>query len=321
MNVRPADVIALEGNAAKNEVRNEIIAQLIERRDRLDEAFGREPADLCCLTLPGITFLFEQSLTTLYQHAYGGKVKLDCCEISPSRFAIASRRVPLNCELYLKPFEKMPAGAYDMLWADYCSTPTADQIDSAVLKAATTAKGSTFLYITVCLHHRVGGSETLCRNVRSRYRDPHKAVLNRVEFMLNKHAQRWRKIYDVRYAGGRNGSTGMLTVGYSVNPYGNRILATPIIADRRTAAGYRAFKRVQPRKKSRRRAIKKQVSDETKRILFFLKVRLTTQEVTPKEALEDDEWRIEMIRDMVDRIGCTSQKARRITSCYLRNAA
>jgi hypothetical protein len=240
--VRARDVIALEGNVAKNEVRNEIIAQVLERRDQLDELYEVEATPLWGLTLPGTTFIFEQSLTTMYQHDYDGLAAFTCYERSPSVFARAARRVPLNCDLRLGSLADAPTAGYSLVWADYCCTPSLEAIDVAL--AAATLRNA-FVYITFCIHHRIGGADAIRKALHVRNTDPRDAVIAAVERALRRSdVKTFRRIYDVRYAGGRRGSTGMYTIGYSIRPYRSVRLATPIIADRRVGAGWRRYRQV-----------------------------------------------------------------------------
>jgi hypothetical protein len=192
-----------------------------------------------CLTLPGTNFVFESTLLSSLRY-WQGKTpdcKIDCFEIDQERFDMANRKVPHGCSLQHKNCTDGLAGKYDLLWLDLCCTilSVLPWISKFVKKLRIAQDGKPCLfYMTVCMsridYHKLGWQlgHPGCK--------PRRIVEREIEKRFKLRSVPFSKVYSVYYAGGQRGTTGMLTIGYVLNP----TAATPLpklIQEDRTSQG------------------------------------------------------------------------------------
>ena len=317
MKPRPIDIIALEGNANKNEIRNEIGLQILEWRDAVSRTRNLETLDTHVVTLPGVNFVFEQTLTTLYRYAYAGNIAFTCFEHSVACYQQAARHVPYNCTLHLSKLSSIVdlVDDCDVLWADYCGAPQLNMINP-IIDYMSRSGSSRLVYFTFCIHPRNGGREKMLRAIRrvSSSLDTQNALCSVIEARFD-HAEvrNFHKIYDVSYAGGKgHGNTLMYVIGYCINPYRRRHHVTPIVENRIGTAKKRCRNMLTGKKSGYKPQLNSQIISEVNR-------QLVRQSLTAPDVVHDFAWRQCAVSAIAVKYGCTIQKASIVVANWLKD--
>ena len=214
------------------------------------------------MVLGGANFFNERLAINSAKRSFGSKVvmRFDSAEYDPNVFLRAVKRLPENCTIVHGEFDaltdnKTEYRSYgigrvmddrkdgladcpaDEIWADYCMTASKEMAKSSAKHIAHNIDRGLY-YLTMFVgcrqkggvDYKFGKLKAICN---SKSNDPAEIMADLIRhYLMTRQEYRGEisLVYNVRYNGGANGSSIMVTLGFAVNLPKN--LITPIIENR-----------------------------------------------------------------------------------------
>ena len=274
------EVAGLMLNPEKTRVRSELSNQIIEA------AVKAKRKTLRTATLPGTNFVFE-AMTTASAAYNDIALVCDCFELNSARHAYARQFKPENV-LYRLDTLDSAGGDYDAIWADYCTTLSQVQVDTAVKIAGRSSKAC-LVYVSFCMGRK--DYKAIARKLKIKVTTPRAIVETAMARALTALKKPHSLVYSVYYAGGIYGKTAMMTVGFQM---AKKPTVRVIVEDRTEA-------------KSADRQMEAAPTIEREAITTAIRMALTEALKREPKGLSKPNWRTRFIQDCTTRFGCTYQ--------------
>jgi hypothetical protein len=211
------------------------------------------------VSLGGTSFFNEKLAIDSAKQEFGEKVKMQfhSAEYKHYVYLRACKNLPENCTIVEGELDNLIANeteyksnglgriidklnnrtkTFDEIWADYCMTASKEMAKSGARHISFNIKSGLY-YLTMYVGCREkGGNDYKFRKLKaisgSKSNDAGEIMADLIRHYLERYGWKGRLdlVYNVRYNGGANGSSTMVTIGFAVNlPKG---LITPIVENR-----------------------------------------------------------------------------------------